>query len=374
MWIEKLILTNFKNYEIASLSLHKRINAFVGLNGVGKTNLLDAIYYLCMCKSYFVSSDNDVLLRGGEFMRLEGIFQRNGKKEKIVLKFQPQNRTKKKIFERNEAAYSTLAEHIGLLPVVMIAPDDVRLATDGSEDRRRFLDAALSQIDTIYLHNLLIINKILEQRNAFLKKNIDQSQTFDEALLTIYDTQLLAPTQYIYEKRQAFVAQFSPIFNKIYATISGEKEFVKVIYESALTTNSYENLLRKNREKDRILGRTSVGIHRDDLSFEMDDKPLKRFGSQGQLKSFVVSLKLAQHELLRGGNGTPPILLLDDIFDKLDDMRIENLLTLLLQPDFGQIFLTDTHAERTQHILENLQLPFHIFVVEKGKIIQNNYQ
>lgn len=369
MWIEKLILTNFKNYETASLQLNKRVNAFVGLNGVGKTNLLDAIYYLCMCKSYFVSSDNDVLLRGGAFMRLEGIFQRNEKKEKIVLKFQPQNRTKKKIFERNDAAYSTLADHIGLLPVVMIAPDDVRLATDASEDRRRFLDAALAQIDTIYLHNLLIVNKILEQRNAFLKKNIDQKQDFDEALLSIYDTQLLVPTQYIHEKRQAFVAQFSPIFNKIYATISGKKEFVKVIYESALTTDSYANLLHKNRDKDRILGRTSAGIHRDDLSFEMDEKPLKRFGSQGQLKSFVVSLKLAQHELLRGGNGTPPILLLDDIFDKLDDKRIENLLTLLLQPDFGQIFLTDTHAERTQHILANLQLPFHIFTVAKGEII-----
>lgn len=368
MWIEKLILTNFKNYETATLQLNERLNAFVGQNGVGKTNLLDAIYYLCMTKSYFLNNDSDVLLRGGEFMRLEGIFQRNEKREKIVLKFQPQNRTKKKIFERNEVAYNTLADHIGLLPVVMIAPDDVRLATDASEDRRRFLDAALAQIDTIYLHNLLTYNKLLEQRNAFLKKHIDQKQNFDEALLGIYDAQLLAPAQYIHEKRKNFVALFSPIFNKIYTQISGAREVVKVIYESVLTSEKFENILRKNREKDRILGRTSAGIHRDDLCFEMDDKPLKRFGSQGQLKSFVVSLKLAQHELLRGGNKTPPILLLDDIFDKLDDIRIKNVLTLLLQPSFGQIFLSDTHLERTQYILKNLNLPYHLFIIEKEKI------
>lgn len=374
MYLEKLILTHFKNYESQSFNFCEHINCFVGLNGTGKTNLLDAVYYLCMCKSYFLPSDSDVILRGSDFMRLEGHFIRHNKTEKIVAKVQAR---KKKIIERNGVVYNALSEHIGLLPVVLFAPDDTLLAKEGSEERRRFIDTALSQIDNQYLINLIFYNKILEQRNALLKKkdtntpiNTPQKGTHPEdiePLLSIYDNQMSEPARYIYEKRKEFIEHFIPIFNTIYNTISGGREVVKILYQSPLIENSLTQLLRKSREKDRILQRTTMGIHKDDFLFDIDDKPLKRFGSQGQLKSFVIALKLAQFEILRGVKNEVPILLLDDIFDKLDDTRVENLLQLIVNQSFGQVFISDTHEDRINQIVQKLNITYKIFNIHNEK-------
>jgi DNA replication and repair protein RecF len=370
--LDTLILTNFKNYATQRLTFSERLNCFVGLNGMGKTNLLDAIYYLCLCKSNFLSSDTDVVLRGGDFMRLEGDFIKNGRLEKIVAKVQPR---KKKIIERNGLAYAGLSEHIGFLPVVFFAPDDTLLAKEGSEERRRFLDMALSQFDNQYLTNLIFYNKILEQRNAHLKKQGNTEGGYDEKLITIYDTQLLTPARYIHEKRKNFTVLLTPIFNDLYKKIADAHEEVGIQYESQLLTFDLKDLMLKNREKDRILQRTTSGIHRDDLIFTMDEKPLKRFGSQGQLKSYILALKLAQHEILAqsvlaetGVKKDMPILLLDDIFDKLDEKRVENLLQLLVNQPYGQIFMTDTHKERIENIVKNVAVPFKIFDVENGKV------
>jgi DNA replication and repair protein RecF len=373
--LDRLILTHFKNYESQRLIFSERINCFVGLNGMGKTNILDAVYYLCMCKSYFLPSDGDVILRGQIFMRLEGHFKKNNQSEKIVAKVQ--NR-KKKIIERNDNMYAALSNHIGFLPVVMFAPDDTLLAKEGSEERRRFMDTALSQIDNQYLTNLIFYNKILDQRNALLKKS-DESKENTEGLLAVYDTQMTPPAQYIFDKRQAFISQFTPVFNDIYKKISGAREDVTIHYNSQLIGDSLTNLLKKSREKDRLLQRTTTGIHKDDWLFEIDEKPLKKFGSQGQLKSFVMSLKLAQYEVLsnsqhdetkgiKGEKQDLPILLLDDIFDKLDDERVSNLLQLIVNQSFGQIFITDTHEERINDIVKKLNTDFKVFKVNKGII------
>jgi DNA replication and repair protein RecF len=377
--LEKIILTNFKNYATQTVALSPKLNCFVGLNGMGKTNLLDAVYYMCMTKSYFLNLDSDVILRGSDFLRLEGHFVKKNRHEKIVAKVQLR---KKKIVERNDVMYDALSDHIGFLPVIMFAPDDTLLAKEGSEERRRFMDLCLSQIDNQYLTHLIFYNKILEQRNAYLKslekvgsnkQNTEGvSSKIDENLLTVYDTQITPSAQYIFEKRQDFVKNLSPIFNDIYGKISGEKEVVSIVYESPLLTDNLKNILSKNREKDRILQRTSSGIHRDDLTFTMSDKSLKKFGSQGQLKSFVLSLKLAQHEILRGllndENRDMPILLLDDIFDKLDETRIENLLQLIVNQSFGQIFISDTNAGRVQEVVTKLNTDYKIFMVENGVI------
>ena len=313
-------------------------------------------------------------VKRADFMRLEGHFQKNNRREKIVAKVQPR---KKKMIEKNDVLYAGLSDHIGFLPVVMFAPDDTLLAKEGSEERRRFVDTALSQIDNQYLTNLIFYNKILEQRNALLKKkdengaNVFARNEATEGVLDVYDQQMNDPAQYIFEKRRAFIDIFTPVFNTIYKKISGEGEAVKIIYNSSLVGDSLTNLIKKSREKDRILQRTTVGIHKDDLMFEIDDKPLKRFGSQGQLKSFVISLKLAQYEILRGAKQETPILLLDDIFDKLDDERVGNFLQLIVNQSFGQIFITDTHSGRINDIIKKLHPDFKIFTIEKGIVIEN---
>lgn len=374
MHLEKITLTNFKNYASQTFSFGERLNAFVGLNGVGKTNILDAIYYLCMCKSYFLPSDSDVVLRGGDFLRLEGVFSKNNHREKIVAKVQAR---RKKIFERNDVPYSVLSEHIGFLPIVMIAPDDTELVKEGSEERRRFIDNTLSQLDGVYLTHLIFYNRVLEQRNSLLKKYADTEggqQSDLENLLGIYDKQMLPSAMYIFEKRKQFVGDFEPIFNGIYQTISDANETVKVVYDS-----QFENIGSQNnengagetnfwlatRQKDKILQRTTFGIHRDDLRFEMGGKSVKKFGSQGQLKSFVIALKLGQYEILRGIKSEPPILLLDDIFDKLDEQRVKNLLQLIVNQAYGQIFITDTHEDRINEIFITGAFEFKIFPIER---------
>ena len=361
MHLKRLKITQFKNYEEADLTFSEMLNCFTGLNGVGKTNLLDAIHFLCLCKSHQSLLDGELMRRGSDFFRVEGYFERDERDEKIIVKLAA---GKRKIFERNGNTYPKLSEHIGLLPVVMICPDDVALAKEGSEYRRKFLDNTISQYDRGYLNALLTYTKILEQRNALLK-----SERFSEALLAIYDTQLVEPARIVCEGRAALVAELSVLFNAYYARISGDREAVACRYDSQLLTQNMSDILASRREKDRVLQRTTGGVHRDELTFIIHDVSLKKFGSQGQLKSFVIALKLAQHALLRQHSGMQPILLLDDFFDKLDEQRVTNVLSLLVDMQFGQLFLTDTSSDRIQSVLKHLpQLDTKLWQVENGII------
>ena len=365
MILETIKLTHFKNYRTATVHCSPKLNCFVGLNGMGKTNLLDAIYYLCMGRSHFRQNDRNIVLHEEQFFRLEGHFKRKKKKEKIVAKVIP---GQKKSLERNEVLYPKISEHLGFLPVVMISPDDTQLATEGSEERRRFLDHSLSQIDREYLHALLTHNKILKQRNAALKQ-MGQAGVFNPELIQAYDKQILSPAQLIFEKRKAFVKNFEPDFDSFYRKISGNREHIKIEYQSQLAKQSYEELLRESIEKDKVLQRTTKGIHKDEINILLNGHPLKRFGSQGQLKSFVLALKLAQYLILQKEKEIDPLLLLDDIFDKLDGQRVRFLLKLLDEKNFGQIFISDTHKDRVEVIFLEMDIPFRIFEVADGQII-----
>lgn len=366
MFLDSLILTNFKNYVSQHLGFSPKLNCFTGLNGMGKTNVLDAVYYLCMCKSHFALNDALLVFQGADFLRIEGDFlSKDNKKLKIVAKVQPR---KLKVFEHNGVAYEKLGEHIGKIPIVMIAPDDTVLVTEGSEERRRLIDITLSQLDQKYLNSLVIYNKIIEQRNAFLK-DTTHNHNADWNLLDIYDQQLLAPAYYIHEQRKQLVAWLSPIFQSYYKKISDDREQPQCTYESKLSLTDFSQLLAQNREKDRILHRSTVGIHRDDLVFTFGDgNPAKRFASQGQLKSFLLAIKLAQYEVLRQHTNKIPILLLDDIFDKLDGERVQHLLSLLAEANFGQIFITDTQGDRMLQAIRQHYVAYHHFHVEDGSI------
>jgi len=366
--LDKIKLTNFKNYAGEHLSFSPKLNCFVGKNGMGKTNLLDAIYYLCMCKSHFAIRDTNVLKEGEDFFRLEGYFKKKQKKEKIVFKIIPK---KKKEIERNDKQYDKLSEHIGLLPVVIIAPDDTILATEGSEERRRFLDNTLSQLDKGYLANLMLYNRVLKQRNAALK-TMWERRKFDESLIQTYDKQMIAPAKLIHEQRAAFIADFIPIFNEIYGVIASEAEVVGCVYKSKLSDTDYTDLLSESREKDRVLQRTTTGIHKDDLAFSLKGFPLKRFASQGQLKSYILAMKLAQYQLLRKHKDCEPILLLDDIFDKLDRTRVAQLLSLLVKGEYGQIFITDTHENRVEEIIQSFGKDYKSFLIANGSAQELN--
>lgn len=341
---------------------------------MGKTNVLDAIYYLCMTKSHFKASDKNIMRHGADFFRLEANFiskneslsesENAQKASKLIVKVQPR---KRKEFELNQVVYERLSEHIGHFPVVMIAPDDTLMAMEGSEERRRFLDNTLCQLDANYLKHLMHYNKVLSQRNKTLKQ-FAESRTFDEILIKTYDKQLLAAAEYIHQKRSGLMVDFIPVFKDYYAQISGEQEEVACEYVSKLNDEKFEVLLNDSLPKDRILQRTTVGVHKDDLKFIFNDIAVKQFASQGQLKSYILALKLAQYELLRQQKGIAPILLLDDIFDKLDANRVQQLLALLIQKRaFGQIFITDTHEERVAAIVSNFNMNFQKFIVENGQ-------
>ncbi|MEM9823238.1 MAG: DNA replication and repair protein RecF [Bacteroidota bacterium] len=364
MFLREIRLTQFKNYPSAKVNLSPQLNCFVGKNGMGKTNLLDAIYYLCMCKSNFGIRDRQVVQHGTSFFRLEGRFAGDQEQEIIVAKVIP---GKKKEMERNGVAYQRLFEHIGLIPVVMIVPDDTLLVSEGSEGRRKFLDNTLSQLDRQYLEQLLAYNKVLRQRNAALKQ-FAKNGYFDAALIETYNKQMLNPAAFIHQRRQAFLENFDPVFKEYYQIISKDAEKVDCTYVSRLAANSLSELFVASREKDRILQRTTAGIHKDDLKFIINGYALKTFASQGQLKSFVLALKLAQFEFLRKEKKIAPILLLDDIFDKLDRHRVEQLIGLLLERQFGQIFITDTHENRLEEIVKKFDSTFLNFKIEDGVV------
>lgn len=360
MHLSRISLTHFKNYASQAADFAEGINGVVGPNGMGKTNLLDAVYYLCMCKSRFPLSDRLLVQHEASFFRLEGRFLREGKPENVTAKYAL---GRKKEVDRDGAPYERISEHVGRYPVVMIAPDDIQLAMEGSEERRRFLDNTLSQIDAQYLTKLILYNHILRQRNALLRQDV-----FDEGLLRAFDEQMLTPAAYIYEKRARFAERFAPLFLEHYAAISGGQEQVSCAYRSQMQESPLADLLRDNRHKDQRLQRSTSGAHRDDLQFLIDGYSVKQFASQGQLKSYVLALKLAQYETLRSETGQPPILLLDDLFAKLDRGRVERLMTWLGERSFGQLFISDTELERLSAVTAPLGASVQFFEASKGTL------
>ena len=364
MWLKKLGLINFKNYEEAGIDLSPSVNAFTGDNGAGKTNLLDAIHYLALCKSYFNPIDSQQIRNGADFFMIQGAFDKNGSEEVVSCSLK---RSQKKQFRRNKKEYQRLADHIGFLPLVMISPYDVSIIIEGSEERRRFIDNVISQTDNSYLDELIAYNKNLVNRNALLKK-IAETGRYDPDLLEILNEQLVLSGARIFEKRRAFMDSFLPVFHKHYRYISEGAEEAGLTYDSQLLGDDFSSLLKKSMERDRILERTSAGIHKDDLLFTVNGMPMKKFGSQGQQKSFLISLKLAQYSFLQEKKGYKPLLLLDDIFDKLDDKRIRKLMQMVSHDDFGQIFITDTNRERIETIFAAIRVALTIFEVEKGTV------
>lgn len=364
MWLKNITLLNFKNYADAAVSFSKTVNAFVGNNGAGKTNLLDAIHYLCLCKSYFNPIDTQQIKTGQDLFMIQGDFDLKDKNEKISCGVK---RNQKKQFKRNKKEYDKLADHIGLFPLVMISPYDSSIIMEGSEERRRFMDNVISQTNAQYLDELITYNKQLQSRNAFLKQ-VAATRRFDPALLEIYDEQLAHSGKKIFEKRKEFMIDFIPLFNQHYQFLTDDREQVQLEYASQLNETPFETLLLQSAEKDKILERTTTGIHKDELLFTISDMPLKKFGSQGQQKSFLIALKLAQYSYLQKHKGFKPLLLLDDIFDKLDDMRMHKLMEMVSHHDFGQIFITDTGRERVLNIFNKINVPITLYDVDNGSI------
>ncbi len=360
MKLRSLSLTNYKNLDAASYSFDAPIVCFVGKNGVGKSNLLDAIYHLCFGKGYFNPSAVQNIRFGEEFFVIEGTFQKKEMEEHIFCSLKKGN---KKVIKRNGKAYERFSDHIGLLPLVMISPSDRDLIAEGSGVRRKFMDGVIGQADKAYLQSLLHYNKLIAQRNALLKY-FAANQTFDAETLAIYDTQIVPLGLDLHQKRTAFLADFVPLFQEYYQKISSGDEQVIIQYESALTHSDFETLLKETIAKDRVVQYTTVGIHKEDLSFQIHEQPIKKFGSQGQQKSFLIALKLAQYDFLKKELGVPPIVLLDDVFDKLDQERVELIMQLVEQGHFGQLFLSDTHPERTLEALKSTRLEHCLFEIK----------
>ena len=364
MYLQQLSFINFKNYAEAEISLADGVNAFVGNNGAGKTNLLDAVHYLSLCKSYFNPIDSQQIKQGTDFFMINGVFKKGGSKEVVACGVK---RNQKKQFKRNKKDYQRLADHIGLLPLVMISPYDISIIIEGSEERRKFIDNVISQTDHNYLDELIAYNKVLTNRNALLKQIADTGR-YDPELLAVFDEQLIASGTRIFEKRRAFMDVFTGIFNGHYQFISEDAEQVQMVYESQLLQDDFAALLKKTMERDRALERTTTGIHKDDLQFNIHNMPMKKFGSQGQQKSFLIALKLAQYTFLTQKKGFKPLLLLDDIFDKLDDNRVTKLMQMVSNNDFGQVFITDTSSARVMGIFEKIKVDVKLFKVAEGTI------
>lgn len=357
MFLKRLSLINYKNFDSKIFEFDSKINCFVGPNGIGKTNVLDAIYHLTFGKGYFNPIGTQNIKHNEDFFVIEGEFEKSERNEKIVCSLK---KGLKKIIKRNGKAYERLSDHIGLLPLVIISPADRDLIIEGSETRRKFIDGVISQSDKKYLQTLIKYNKILVQRNSLLKYFV-ANQTFDSSTLSVYDEQLHEFATIIFEKRVQFIEAFTPIFKSQYAAISGGNEDVSLIYESRLHEDDLLSLLSKSIDKDRVLQYTSTGIHKDDLGFRIADYPIKKFGSQGQQKSFLIALKFAQFHFIKEQAKTTPILLLDDIFDKLDESRVAQIVDMVDHENFGQIFISDTHADRTETVVKNIHQTYKLF-------------
>ena len=363
MQLNKLSIINYKNIEAATLDLSAKLNCFIGHNGEGKTNLLDAVYYLSFCRSAFNPKDFEVMRHDADYFVLEGDYTTDGGDKEQV--YCGMKRGTKKHFKRNKKEYKRLSMHIGQVPLIFVSPADATLIDGGSEERRRLMDVVISQYDTPYIEDLNRYNKALQQRNKLLK----QEEEPDSTLMELLEMQMAEYGEAIYKKRAAFVEELTPVFQRIYQTICENREQVSLEYVSHCQRGSLLDVIRRDRAKDRIMGYSLHGIHKDDLVMKLGDYPIRREGSQGQNKTYVLALKLAQFDFLRrtSGNNTP-LLLLDDIFDKLDSSRVEQIVRLVSGDDFGQIFITDTNRDHLDKILQGSSFSYKIFSVEGGEI------
>ncbi len=362
MILKKISILNYKNILQAEVGFSPKMNCFFGNNGMGKTNLLDAIYYLSFCKSYIHTPDNQLITNGQDMCVLQGKYDYAGREEDIFCAIR---RKQRKQFKRNQKEYDKLSEHIGLLPLVMVSPADGELIRGGSEERRRFMDIIISQQDKQYLHALIQYNKALLQRNILLK-----NQSLDSSLYEVLEMQLEMYGRMVYEKRLQLVTDFIPVFNEYYQKICQSAEEVSLKYLSPLESVDLQIQLAANRERDRVLGYTSTGIHKDDLEMSLNGSLIRRVGSQGQNKTYLIALKLAQFAFLKQHGETVPVLLLDDIFDKLDADRVEQIIQLVSGDSFGQIFITDTNRKYLDEILQAMEHEYALFKVEQGEIYQ----
>ncbi|HMR45331.1 MAG TPA: DNA replication/repair protein RecF [Bacteroidia bacterium] len=363
MYLSHLSLVNFKNYTEAQLNFSSGVNCITGTNGSGKTNIIDAIYYLSFTKSYFNISDTQNIQHGESLFVIQGKFSDNEKEEHV---FCGVKTGFKKQFKRGGEEYERLSDHIGLFPVVMVAPVDHILITEGSDERRKFIDSIISQVDKIYLENLISYNKTLTHRNSYLKQL--HGRIPDTSMMEVWDEQLVKYGCAIESERRKFIAEFIQLFNETYYYLADHAEEVSINYQTQLEQDDFGTQLKSSLQKDIALQHTSTGIHKDELVFKLGKYPLKRIASQGQQKTFLMAIKIAQFEYLFRHKKTKPILLLDDIFDKLDDFRAKRLMELVSRHTFGQIFITDTHPERLKKIFDDIKISIRLFEVNKGTV------
>jgi len=361
MRLNSLSIINYKNIHDAELSFSSKINCFIGDNGMGKTNLLDAIYYLSFCKSHSNPIDSQNILHDEDFFMIKGEYSVGEVQEEIYCGMK---RRQKKQFKRNKKEYERISDHIGLIPLVLVSPDDIALISEGSDERRKFVDGVISQYNKQYLQHLINYNNALKQRNALLKLETP----VDDAIFEIWEEQMFNYGSYIHEQRKLFINEFTPVFQNIYSQISGGNENVSLAYLSQHDNRDVLASLKTTRERDKILGYSTQGVHKDELEMLLGEYPIKRVGSQGQNKTYLISLKLAQFDFLKRAHHFAPILLLDDIFDKLDSKRVKEIIQLVSEDNFGQIFITDTNREHLDTLLQQIEQEVSIFVVQNGKI------
>ena len=366
MYLKRLVLLNFKNHSESDFQFGKNINCFVGDNGSGKTNILDAIHYLSLSKSYFNKIDVQNIKFEEDFFILKGVFIKEKEQSNIQCSLQ---KGEQKILKCNGKKYKRFSDHIGNLPIVIISPTDINIILDGSEVRRRYIDSSIAQYNKQYLKNLISYNKSLKQRNALLKSFVEK-QYFDKLSLEIFDDQLIKSGTAIFKERTHFLERLINIFKKYYANIASNNEKVNIKYQSQISQKGFSDALHASLEKDRASQYTNVGIHKDEIVFEMDEYPIKKTGSQGQQKSFLIALKLAQFDFMQKQMSFKPVLLLDDIFDKLDDKRVKKIIAFANDGLFGQVFITDTHKQRTEEILNTSKMEYNLFEIKNGEFIK----
>lgn len=362
MFLQRLKILNYKNIEEADLEFSPKVNCFIGDNGVGKTNLLDAVYYLSLCKSHSNAIDSQNIRHDSDFFMLDGAYQMS---ESPVHIFCALKRRQKKQFKRDKKEYEKLSDHIGLLPLVLISPSDGELILGGSEERRKFMDGVISQYDKNYLNHLLTYKNLLAQRNTMIKNDVNDPLFYDTV-----EERMAESGQYICEQRRRFIQEFLPFFQEFHQYVSMGRETVSLDYLTQQQETSWLDLLRQNREKDRIVGFTTKGVHKDDLEMNMGEFPIRKVGSQGQNKTYLIALKLAQFDFLRRLKNVRPILLLDDLFDKLDASRVRQLIHLVREDRFGQVFITDTHKEYLMQILSEAECQYRLFNVKNGSVTE----
>ena len=365
MWLKRISILNYKNLEQAELSFSRKMNCIIGKNGMGKTNLLDAVYYLSFCKSATNPIDSQNIRHNQDFFVIQGFYETDTLEPEEV--YCGLKRKRKKQFKRNKKEYTRLSDHIGFIPLVLVSPADSLLIAGGSEERRRFMDVVISQFDREYLEALIRYNKALMQRNTLLKSDVEP----EEELMVVWEEMMAAAGAVVYQKRKAFIDEFIPVFQSYYAYISQDREEVSLAYESHAAQGDLLQLIKESRQRDRIMGYSLKGVHKDDLIMRLSEFPIKREGSQGQNKTYLIALKLAQFEFLkRTGSQTTPLVLLDDIFDKLDASRVEQIVKLVAGDNFGQIFITDTNRDHLDKILKKIDGDYKLFEVDDGIVTE----